>query len=135
MLVAGASHINVLVDHGGSLPPEEELEGLLQHREVGAHQENHDAERDGVLDELVLAPLGQLGYGHRADVDVVRHFTRLDLVAVVEHPGSCPEDSQVPVHCVLVEAEQQVDAVAVGAHLLVANAQRQEDVPPPRMID
>ena len=34
----------------------------------------------------------------------------------------------MPVHRVLVETEQQVYAVAVGEHLFIANAQRQQDV-------
>ena len=34
----------------------------------------------------------------------------------------------MPVHRVLVETEKQVYAVAVGEHLLIANADRQQDV-------
>ena len=35
----------------------------------------------------------------------------------------------MPVHRVLVQAQQQIDVVAVRAHPLVATAERQEDVP------
>ena len=64
--------------------------------------------------------------------DSLATSTSQSTTAVLCTPDqTVPGKPCMPIHRVLVEAEQQVDAVAVGAHLLVPSAQRQEDVPSP----
>jgi hypothetical protein len=44
VIIASTGHGHVLFGHFGSLPFEEELQRVLQHREVDAQQGHHDAE-------------------------------------------------------------------------------------------
>ena len=119
---------DVLVDHLLPFSLELEGKGFFQDFEVQAEQEHGDSEGHRVLDELVAAFVAELVDGHRAKLGPFRHLSRLDSVAIKDDSRPRAHQSQMPVHRVLVQSQQQIELVAVGIDLLVAGAHGEKDV-------
>ena len=85
------------------------------------------AERGGVDRELVA--LGQILHRHRAKLNAVGGLAGRDFFAVVNGAGAGFQQTQVTIHRVLVERDEDVDLVPHVAHGRVARADGQERVP------
>jgi hypothetical protein len=129
VVVARTGDGHVLADDVLALLAEELTQRLLEHREVEAEERHHHAQRERVLDHLVLAVPRERLHRHRAELSARPGRSGHDIVAVEEDATPLPHQSEVPVHGVLVQAHEQVDAVAVAQHLPFTDAEHQQDVP------
>ncbi len=85
------------------------------------------AERGGVDRQLVA--FGQLLHRHRAKLHAVGGLPGRDFFVVVNRAGAGLQQTQVAIHRVLIERDEDVDLVAHVAHGRVARANGQERVP------
>ena len=131
IVVAGARRGDVLGHHRVALAAELQFQRLLQNLEVEPQQVGDDTEGDGVLDDLVAASVRQFPDGHGTEAHPFRRFSRLDPGTVVDHPASGAQQPQMPVHGVLVQAQQHVEAVSMTEYPLIAHAHGEENVPAP----
>jgi len=121
MVEAGAGHGHVFIDHVLTLSLKLRRQGLLEDLEVQPEQGQGHAQRDGVLDELVSALVGQLRDRHRTQLNALVGVAGFDRVAVKEHAGARAHQPQVSVHGVLIQAQEQVQPVPVAVDVLVAD--------------
>ena len=116
--------------HSGQRPAalagETQFQAVLQYLEVYAQQGNHRSHHHRVLYEAVAA-LGKLANRDSAEV-AAAGLARSDRVAVEQHPAAMADVALVAVHGVLIQAEQEVQLVAVAEDFLVANAKGEENV-------
>ena len=105
------------------LPGDDRFERLRFNPE----QLERGAERGGVDRELVA--LGQVLHRHRAKLHAVGGLTGHDFFAVVNRAGAGLQQTQVAIHRVLVERDEDVDLVPHVAHRRVARPNGQESVP------
>ena len=80
----------------------------------------------GVGRELIA--LGQLLHRHRAKLHSRGGLARLDFVVVVDHASASLQQTQVAIHRVLVERDEDVDLVAHAADRRVAGPNGEESV-------
>jgi hypothetical protein len=64
------------------------------------------------LRNFVAGNVGEFGDGNRTELDACGGGTGVDLISVVEAGGAGGEEAEVTVHRVLVQRDQEVEAVA-----------------------
>src|SRR5439155_24463882 len=85
------------------------------------------AERSSVDRQLIA--LSQFLHRHGAELDTVRRLPRHDLLFVVNGARAALQQMQVPIHCVLIERNEDVDLVTHVADWSVAGANCQKRMP------
>ena len=118
--ILGNHRVPLLLELGGEDPLEV---GKLDPEHIQDRAEGHRV-REKLVRSEVLA-------GDPADLDAVGGGAGLDLVGIEDHGAAGLHDRQVTVHCVLVQAEERVDPIAMGEHFPVARAESQEGVTAP----
>ena len=98
----------------------------MQDLEIYTQQRNHRSHHHRVLDETVAA-LGKLANRDSAEV-AAAGLARRDRVAVEQNPAAWPDMALVAVHGVLIQAEQEVQLVAMAEDFLFANTKGEENV-------
>ena len=126
VIVAGAGNGDVLGDDRVALLLELPRDDGLERLRFDAEQLQRRAERGGVDRQLVA--LGQLLHRHRAELHAVGRLPGRDLFLVVNGAGAALQQTQVPIHRVLIERNEHVDLVTHVADRPVAGANGQEGV-------
>ena len=74
--------------------------------------------------DLATAPLRELVHWKRTKLDAVCMGARLDGISVVNNRGARRHQTQVPIDGILIERNQQIDAIAEACHVLNPRANR-----------
>src|SRR5207244_5090054 len=85
----------------------------------------------GVLLDLAAAPLRELVHRKGTKLDAVCMGARFDGISVVNNRGARRHQSQVPVHGILIERNQEIEAIAEACHFLNPRANREQRMPAP----
>ena len=131
VFVTGAGDRDVGRDHRLALSLELERERRLQDLEVESQHMGDDAQRGRVLRQLVLRVPGEFDHRHAAEMNAVLVLPGGDVVGVVHRVGAGAQMTQVARHGVLVQAEEQVDVVAMRKGFLLADPHGQQNVSAP----
>ncbi len=111
IVIAGPRNSDVFGHHGFAFLLELLGENLLQRLESNAHHAETSANRERVLRHLIPGDVGQLRNRKRAELHALRGGARLDRVSVVDTCSAGGKQSEVAIHGVLVQRDQQIDAV------------------------
>src|SRR6185312_11249569 len=94
------------------------------------HHVQAGAYRQRILRNFIACDVGQLGNRKRAKLHAVPGRARLNCVGVVDTCSAGGEQLQVPIHAVLVERNEQVDAVTHVGDLFGAGTNGKKSVAP-----
>ena len=111
VIIADPRNSDVFGHHGLAFFLELFPEDFLKGREADAHHVKAGADCQCVLRDFISGDVNQLGNGERAELHAVSDGARLDGVRIVDARGTGREQRQVTIHSVLVERNEQVDAV------------------------
>ena len=128
VVVAGQCNSNVFSHYGIALFLELFGENFFQCLETYAHHAESGTHCEGVLGYLVPSNVSQLGDGKGAELYALRRYAGLDRVRVVDTCGAVGEQIEVPIHRVLIQRDQQIEAIAHICHSVRAGANREKSV-------
>ncbi len=129
IVIADSCDPDVFRHHGFAFFLELLGENLLQRLETNAHHAETGAHCERVLGHLITCDVSQLGDGERAELHARRGDTRLDRVRVVEACSAVGKQTKVAIHRVLVQRDQQIQAVTHVGDFLWTSADRKKRVP------
>ena len=133
MFISCHEQLDVQVDDVLALVFERVIQNLGAHRNIKSRQEYDSAQSDGVLHDRqqLPEPLHQLPDRNRNR----RHPRReqqsiaVELVGIEEDGTSGADFSGVPFYRVLVQGDDGIQPVPVGAELLLSDADAEPDMP------
>src|SRR5579859_861204 len=128
VFVAGARHIHVFFHHGLALLLELFDEHALQRLEADAHHVEGSAQGERVLRDFVARDIRQFRNGKRAKLHARSSGARLDRVGIVNARRARGEQVEVAIHGVLVQRDQQVNAVSHIGNFVRTGADGQKSV-------
>src|SRR5260370_7048710 len=96
--------------------------------EADPHHVEAGADCQGVLRNFISSDIGQLGNRQWAKLHAAARIALLDGVSVIDTSSAPREQSQVAVHAVLIERDQQVDPVTHVGDLFESGPNRQKSV-------
>ena len=111
IIIASPRNPDVFGHHGFAFFLELLAENFFQRLETDAHHVQAGADRQRVLRDLVSRDVRQLGNRERTKLHSIRCGTRLYRVSIVDTGRTAGEQLQMPVHGVLVQRDEQVEAV------------------------
>ena len=103
-------------------------ENFCKRLKTYAHHLQRGRQRQRVLLDLTAASLRELVYRKRAKLCAICMGTGFDRVCIVNNRGSRPHQTQVPVHRILVERNEQVDMITEARHFLNPGANGKKGV-------
>ena len=111
VIVAGAGHADVFRYHGLAFLFELLGENALQRLEANAHHAERRAQRERVLGDLVAGDIREFRNRKRTKLHAGGGRTRLDGLFIEDAGGARAEQAEVAVHGVLIQGNEQVNAV------------------------
>ena len=128
VIIAGPCDCDVFGDHGFTFLRELFGNDLLERLEADAHHAETGADRECVLGHFVPSDISQLRNWKRAELHTVRGGAWFDRVSVVNAGSAIGEQAEVAIHGILVQRDQQIDAVTHVGDFFRAGTNSQKSV-------
>src|SRR4030095_13898638 len=128
IVVTGAGHADVFSDDGLPFSFELQSEDVFEDLELDADQAQHRRQSNGVLNQISSDVWRQLLHRKGTKLDAGSDLAGFDLVAVIENGRARLHQSEVPIHRVLIEGNQNVELVTESENRFIAGAKREENV-------
>ena len=128
VVISSPRDADILGDHGFALFFELLGQNLLQCLETNAHHAEASANCERVLGHLIPRDISQVRDRKGAELYALRGGARLDRVRVVNTCSAVGEQSKVAIHRVLIQRDQQIQAVTHVGDFFRASADREKSV-------